>query len=148
MSKIIVRSSKYYCTIEEAFDYVSNVDNRPKWQRPLDTVNRVTPAPDHAGTYWTEDFKMLGMTHKAKMSYTKFERPKIFVEKADLPLCTGKINMVFEEESNGGCRLVVESTIKWKGIFKLFTPLLEYSFKRMVTQDLQDIGEILNHRSI
>ena len=32
MSKFSVTSEVINCPIEKAFDYVSNVDNRPEWQ--------------------------------------------------------------------------------------------------------------------
>ncbi len=142
MSKFTVTSDVINCTVERAFDYVSNVDNRPEWQRPLDKVNRLTPAPDGACTYWTEDFKMLGMTHVARMSYSAFDRPNVFVEDADLPLCTGRIDMIFKEV-DGGCTVTVVSDVNWKGLYKLLTPLLVGTFKKMVLQDLEDIKHIL-----
>ncbi|WP_371170034.1 SRPBCC family protein [Aliiroseovarius sp. 2305UL8-7] len=142
MSKFTVTSEVINCSIERAFDYISDVENRPNWQRPLDKVNRGSPAPDGAGTYWTEDFKMLGMTHVARMSYTEFDRPNVFVEDADLPLCTGRIDMIFKEV-DGGCTLAVVSDVNWKGIYKFLTPILVRTFKKMVLQDLEDIKRLL-----
>ena len=142
MSKFSITSPLYHCSIEKAFDYVSNVDNRPEWQRPLDAVERVTPAPDKAGTNWREKFRMLGMTNTAHMSYPEFERPTLFVEDANLPMCTGRIDMVFSTDGDG-CRLTVVADINWKGLFKLFAPLLAHTFKKMVIQDLGDIKRIL-----
>ena len=142
MSKFSVTSEIINCPIEKAFDYVSNIDNRPEWQLSLDSVDRNTPAPDGKGTYWEENFKIIGMTHRAKMSYTEFDRPNVFVEDADLPLCIGRVDMIFKEVGNG-CTLTVVSDVQWKGLFKLLTPMLASSFKKSVHQDLVEIKRML-----
>ena len=142
MSKFSIKSPVFECSIEEAFDYVSNVDNRPEWQRPLDAVERGTPAPDGTGSHWKEKFRMLGMKQTASMRYTDFVRPTLFVEDAELPLCKGKIDMVFEEAERG-CTLTVVCDANWRGAYKLLTPLLKRTFSKMVRQDLKDIKTIL-----
>ena len=109
----------------------------------LESVDRNTPAPDGKGTNWEENFKIIGMTHRAKMSYTDFDRPNVFIEDADLPLCTGRVDMIFKEVENG-CTLTVVSDVQWKGLFKLLTPILESSFKKSVVNDLIEIKRLLD----
>lgn len=128
--------------MEAAFDYVSNIDNRPEWQDILNSVERDTPFPDRKGASWKDNFMIMGIHQSASMSYIEFNHPKSFVETIKTPTSKGRIAIVFNKENNG-CSITITSDLEWKGIFKLFSPLMEHVLKTGIQQDLINIKHIL-----
>lgn len=146
MSKFTIESKEINYSKETAFDYLSNIDNRPEWQDALISIERNSKAPDKKGASWKDNFKSMGMKISASMRYTDFERPNKFIESIEMPTSKGRIDMIINE-TNNGCSVTVISDLNWKGIFKLFRPIIEKGLKKGIQQDLINIKRILESKN-
>ena len=94
-----------FCTptpMEYVFDYITEPDNMPAWNRNLLAIKNQSEGPVAAGTSWIQVFKLYGRTTELPCRVLEYERPLRIVCEMMLPLGVRLLfSLVLEPQGDG-----------------------------------------------
>jgi len=127
---------RYLATIEvprdpvETFDYLSRFSLAAQWDPGVAEARQVTPDPVGLGSQFELVTVFMGNRTKLTYEVVEFERPNRVVLAADTSTVHSLDTVTFDA-SPGGTLITYDALLEFKGIFRLFTPLLALAFKRI-----------------
>ncbi len=113
-SSIVTRSP------EEAFDFLVNLENEPRWNPWAIKAVKLSEGPVHEGTVFRATYKRFG---ELEVKITGFERPKRFVITTDTKQMSGRHELVFEA-AVGGTKVTQRGDMRPKGLMKVMALLM------------------------
>jgi hypothetical protein len=116
---------------DQAFDWVSDLENIPKWQGGVFMSEIITPPPIRIGTRFRETFRVMGLRLTADCEVATLTRPSAFGFVADGPQMRYRSAFLFETVP-GGTRITGRSTTTMRGLWKLLEPLVKAEGRREI----------------
>jgi uncharacterized protein YndB with AHSA1/START domain len=128
--------------LAEVFQFVTNVENQPKWQAASVENRQLTPGPMAAGVTTQHVGKWLGRRYVSKGLVTEFEPNSRWAYKSlDGPY---QLEMRYRFETEpGGTRLTMVADGKDAGFFRLPAPLLRFFAQRVLQGDLDRLRKVM-----
>jgi uncharacterized membrane protein len=132
--------------LHEVFNYVSDVDNYPKWMVHVLGVRKDSPGPPRESDRFVVAIKSVGRHFETPYERTSYEADRRYTDRAvGGPIPNHRWHSVFEEASKGTIytRTVdVES----RGLLKLLEPLQKRAADRQLRKDLQTLKGVVEAR--
>jgi uncharacterized protein YndB with AHSA1/START domain len=127
--------------IEQVFAFISDSQNRSKWQANLVKSEKITDGSVRLGTQLREFRRMGRREVETQVEVTAFEFNRHFSTKTiTKPLVTD--NYSFESE-NGGTRVQHQYTMTTSGIMRLFEPLIARPIKNGLNESFGKLKRLL-----
>jgi hypothetical protein len=111
---------------EEAFEYMTDLRNLPKWDPGVSSAEKIGAGEVEKGSAF--DVVASG----AKLTYVviEFDRPTRAIVEADGPRLRSYDVITIEPAENGSI-VTWDATLELKGVFKVFSPALALMFDRI-----------------
>ncbi len=126
----------------EVFQFVTNVENQPKWQAASLENHQLTPGPMAAGARIQHLGKWLGRRYESIGQVTAFEPNSQWAYKS----LTGPYQLEMRyrfETATDGTRLTLLAIGGDMGFFRLPAPLLRFFARRVLQGDLDRLKKVL-----
>ena len=133
--------------IEEAFGFLSNLENDIKWRSEWVETRKTSEGPIGVGSTFCLTGEFLGRRVPTTYEVIEYEPNRSAAWKAvsgPLPL---KFQRTFERVE-GGTRFTIRYEAEVRGFFKLVMPLLAGSVKRQHEGDLRKVKELMEARAL
>lgn len=114
---------------QEVFDYMTDPENDPIWQRQIVASEWVTPGPTGAGSTKRVVTRAMGRQTEALAEYTAWERPKGYAFTSD----TGAFSIagaITLEAQGGGTLVQVQGQVEASGMMKVTEGLIARQVER------------------
>ena len=132
--------------LQEVFNYVSDVDNYPKWMAHVLGVRKEMPGPPRESDRFVVVIKSVGRRFETPYERTSYEADRGYTDRAvGGPIPNHQWHSGFEETPRGTSytRTVhVESS----GLLKLLEPLQKRAADRQLRKDLQKLKGVVEAR--
>jgi carbon monoxide dehydrogenase subunit G len=128
---------------DEVFDFLSNVDNLPKWQSGVVESRRLTQGPVRVGFQYEETVKVGPWKLNAVCTITDLKTNERFAFQMSSsgPLdCDGRFDL---QPVAGGTRLTISGIAQLKGIWRLMQPVLAGELRKETRIELSTIKLLL-----
>jgi uncharacterized membrane protein len=133
-------------SLEEVFNYVSDVANFPHWTAHTLEVRKDTPGPPQEGDGFTVAIKSVGRRFETPYERTSYEPNRHYTDRAvGGPIPDQRWDYTFEEVP-GGTRLRRAVEAEPGGLLRLVEPLQKRAVKRQLRMDLQTLKDLLEAR--
>ena len=132
---------------DQVFDFLTDVDNLPKWQSGVVQSKRLTEGPVRVGFQYEETAKVAFWNLHAVCTVTDIKANErfSFVGKSSGPLdYDGRFDL---QPVAGGTRLTLSGTARLKGIWRLLQPLLASDLRKETRTELATIKLLLEARA-
>ena len=128
----------------DVFGFLRDKDKYPhKEDSPVLLIEKTTPAPPGIGTHYREVVQMLPFFRGEILSeITRFEASKFLEEDFKGAGMKGHLAYQFLPEGNG-TRLIQRETIRFRGLFRVFEPIVKLILSHRLRERLEDIKEVL-----
>ena len=128
--------------IEQVFEYVTNIENAPKWKSRLLEVTRTSEGPVGVGTTTTHVGQFLVWRPKTNAEITEYKpnRKLGFKTTSGLLLAMGEFTF---ESVEGGTRVTLVSGMKPTGFLKLVGPILARPSQSHLETEFAKLKELL-----
>ncbi len=133
--------------IEEAFGFLSNLENDVKWRREWVDAKKTSEGPIGIGTRFSLFGKLFGRPIPTVYEVIKYEPNR----SAAWRTVSGPLPLTFRrtfERVEGGTRFAIRYEAELRGFFKLVMPLLAGSVKRQHEGDLRKVKELMETRAL
>jgi len=128
--------------LADVFQFVTNVENQPKWQSSSLENTQLTPGPMAAGVTTQHVGKWLGRRYVSKGLVTAFEQNSRWAYKSlDGPYQL-EMRYHFEAKPNGTLLTLVADG-EDAGFFRLPAPLLRFFAQRVLQGDLDRLKQVM-----
>lgn len=128
---------------DEVFDYISNFENNPAWQRGMQSARFTTEPPLAKGSQYEQTASFLGRPVVTRFEVTDFQPgSSITIESIEstFPI---EVTRFVEPVSDSRTRVRAEIDGQPGGAMRLFGPLVRRLAQRSVTADYQRLKEQL-----
>jgi uncharacterized membrane protein len=133
-------------SLEEVFNYVSDVANFPHWTAHTLEVRKDTPGSPQEGDGFTVAIKSVGRRFETPYERTSYEPNRHYTDRAvGGPIPNQRWDYTFEELP-GGTRLRRAVEAEPGGLLRLVEPLQKRAVKRQLRMDLQTLKDLLEAR--
>jgi carbon monoxide dehydrogenase subunit G len=130
-------------SLQEVFDYVSDVSNYPEWMADALEVRKHTAGPPQQSDRFTLAIKSVGRRFETPYERTSYEANRGFTDRAiGGPVPDQRWDSTFEEVP-AGTRLTRAVEAEMSGILKLLEPIQKRSAGRGLRRDLQMLKDVL-----
>ena len=126
---IVEASSEIGVRPDQAFAWVSDLANLPKWQSGIFRSDVLTPPPVRVGTRFRETFRLLGFPIRAECEVVEMTPPRTFGFRATGNQMNFESRFVFEPAPRG-TRISHKATVTMRGLWKVLGPLLKAEANR------------------
>jgi hypothetical protein len=128
----------------DVFGFLRDKDKYPrKEDSPVLLIEKTTPDPPGIGTHYREVVQMLPFFRGEILSViTRFEASKFLEEDFEGAGMKGHLAYQFLPEGNG-TRVIQRETIRFRGLLRVFEPLVKLILSRRLRKRLEDIKEVL-----
>ena len=131
----IVNSVLIQRSIEEVFDYCSDLENELQWNPDLVSIEAMSPRPIVVGTKFVAHWKGFP---PITCEYTRIERPGVWEV-----FSTGKgMDIAFRGQvtrQGDETRLTVTMDLRPQGLLRLVAPIIKGTFQRNEVKNLANI---------
>jgi uncharacterized membrane protein len=129
--------------VGEAFSFLSDLENNPKWITGLISTTKLTEGPVQAGTRLRNKFKERGGIEYDE-TITSFDRNKSF--SFDIHVPGMPISGHFDFISKGQETEIhfVENVKPEKFVYKLLAPLIKIQINKQLRKDFQTLAALLH----
>ena len=133
-------------SLQEVFDYVSDVGNYPKWMAHALEVRKDTEGPPQQNDRFIVAIKSVGRRFETPYERTSYEANRRYTDRAvGGPIPNQRWECTFQEVP-GGTRLMRAVDAEPGGLLKLLEPLQKRALKRQLRKDLQTLKDLLEAR--
>jgi carbon monoxide dehydrogenase subunit G len=130
-------------TLQEVFDYVSDVGNYPEWMAHTLEVLKDTPGPPQQGDRFVVAIKSVGRRFETPYERTSHEPNRRYTDRAvGGPVPNQRWDYTFREVP-GGTRLTRAVDAESGGLLKLLEPRQKRLVQRQLRIDLQTLKDLL-----
>jgi hypothetical protein len=126
----------------EVFDFISDLENLPKWQSEVVTSTVLTPGPTRIGTRFSEDVKMGPRRTTATCEVIEYKPGSAMGFTATSPAMDYQSRLVVDSLGDG-TKLTLTAKGQLKGWWRLMQPLLTGEFKSGVRKELMAVKTVL-----
>jgi carbon monoxide dehydrogenase subunit G len=128
---------------DEVFDFLTNVDNLPKWQSGVVQSRRLTQGAVRVGFQYEEVVKVGPWKLNAVCTVTDLKANERFAfqMKTSGPLdCDGRFDL---QPAAGGTRLTISGSARLKGVWRLMQPVFGGDLRKETRTELATIKLLL-----
>ena len=133
--------------IEEAFGFLSNLENDVKWRREWVDARKTSEGPIGIGTRFSLFGELFGRQILTVYEVIEYEPNRSAAWKA----VSGPLPLTFQrtfEHVEGGTHFTIRYDTEVRGFFKLVMPLLAGPVKRQHEGDLRKVKELMETRPL
>jgi uncharacterized membrane protein len=132
--------------LQEVFNYVSDVDNYPRWMAHVLEVRKDTPGPPQQSDRFTVAIKSVGRRFETPYERSPYEANRCYTDRAiGGPVPNHRWHCTFEDVPRG-TRLTRTVDAKPGGLLKLLEPLQKRAAGRQLRTDLRTLKNALEAR--
>ena len=131
--------------LEEVFDFVADERNEPCYNPRLRHVEQISDGPIGAGTRFRAETRMLGRTVPMLIEFKIYERPRRLGSTTHLSTMDIQGALTFDPIP-AGTRMRWSWTVKPRGIFRLFTPLIVRMGQRQEQEIWTSLKQLLERQ--
>jgi uncharacterized membrane protein len=129
--------------LQEVFNYVSDVDNYPRWMAHVLEVRKDTPGPPQENDRFTVAIKSVGRRFETPYERTPYEANRCYTDRAvGGPVPNHRWHCRFEDVPPG-TRVTRTVDAKPGGLLKLLEPLQKRAAGRQLRKDLRTLKNAL-----
>lgn len=128
--------------VEQVFDFVTNVENLPKWAGPVTEAKQTSEGPVGVGAIQTQTAQFLGRRVESSQEVTQYELNKRLSTKTTSGSFPVEVNYTFES-IDGGTLIHLEGNVDAGGFFKLGEPIVGRMLRRQTDADIETLKELL-----
>ena len=128
--------------LEQVFEYVTNIENAPKWKSRLLEVRRTSEGPLGVGTTQTSVGQFLVWRPKSQAEITEFEPNR----KVGFKTTSGPLSAIGEfifESVEGGTRVTLVAGMHPSGFLRLVGPILARPSQSHLETEFAKLKELL-----
>jgi len=129
--------------VDEVWDYLTHVENMPKWDRGVLEARQTSEGPASVGSTVQVRRQMLGRQRIAEFRLSEYAPNTRLALEAKRGHMTAQSRFTFEAVA-GGTRLTQTSEIELSGWVKLLTPILIPMLRRDGREDFANLKRILD----
>jgi uncharacterized membrane protein len=130
-------------TLEEVFNYVSDVGNFPEWTAHTLEVRKEIPGPPQQSDRFILAIKSVGRRFETPYERTSYEPNRRYTDRAvGGPIPNQRWDYTFQEIP-GGTRLTRTVEAEAGGLLKLLEPLQKRAAERQLRKDLKTLKDLL-----
>jgi len=130
-------------SLQEVFDYVSDVGNYPEWMADALEVRKHTAGPPQQSDRFTLAIKSVGRRFETPYERSSYEANRRYTDRAvGGPVPNQRWNSTFEEVP-GGTRLTRAVEAELGGLLKVLEPLQKRVAERQLGKDLKTLKDVL-----
>lgn len=131
----------------EVFDYISNFENNPHWQRGANEVRFVTAHPLRTGSRFEQVAEHRGQSVVTRFEVTDFEPGRsITIESIDSDIKT-RLTRRVEPLDDDRTRVTADIQTEPTGMARILGPIIRRFAQHAVDSDYQRLKELLEQRS-
>jgi uncharacterized membrane protein len=133
--------------IEEAFGFLSNLENDVKWRREWVDAKKTSEGPLGVGATFRLVSEFLGRQIPTVYEVIEYEPNRSAAWKA----VSGPLPLIFHrtfERAEGGTHFTIRYEAEVRGFFKLVMSLLARTVKRQHQSDLRKVKELMEARAL
>jgi carbon monoxide dehydrogenase subunit G len=127
---------------QEVFDFVTNLNNDPKWQSGIESVERTSDGAIGAGSTWGYKLKFLGREIEAEIELTSYDPPNQASVKSIGGPVPFESNYTFESK-DGGTQMTISGQAEIGGFFKLAEGLVGKQLEKQMDSDSAALKKLL-----
>jgi Polyketide cyclase / dehydrase and lipid transport len=116
---------------EAVFDFVSDLDNEPKFNPDASQIVKKSDGPIGLGTVWEEEFKRIG---KYETTIDRFDRPSALGFDAKNPKCDAHVLFNFEPDGTG-TRVSCTVDLTFKGFSRALEPVIGGTIRKTIEDE-------------
>ena len=133
-------------SLEEVFDYVSDVDHYPEWMAHVLEVLKDTPGRPQQGDRFVVAIKSLGRRFETPYERTSYEAGRGYMDRAvGGPIPNQQWHSTFEGVA-GGTRFTRAVHVESRGFLRLLEPLQKRAAQPQLQKDLEALKRLLEAR--
>ena len=138
---VIKNSVRIDCTMEQAFEYLSDHRNELEWNPGIETIEKITDGPVGLGTRFRAKWKS---SPSLELEIVEYEPPHRWTSHNGGPLeTTVRFRL---EPADGGTVLYVEFEAVPHGFFRLIFPIFLARLRRQERANMTYLREALERR--
>src|ERR687897_84692 len=133
-------------SLQEVFDYVSDVGNYPEWMAHTLDVRKDTEGPPQQSDRFTLAIKSVGRRFETPYERTSYEANRQYTDRAvGGPVPNQRWDSTFQEVPTG-TRLMRAVEAEGGGLLKLLKPLQKRAAERQLRKVLKTLKDVLEAR--
>jgi carbon monoxide dehydrogenase subunit G len=115
--------------VEEAFDFVADERNEPRYNRQMRSAEQISDGPIGVGTRFRAEMVSMGRTVEMVIEFTGYERPRRLASTTHMSSMDIQYTLTFEPISEG-TRMRWSGDLEPHGILKLMSPMVSVLGRR------------------
>lgn len=132
--------------LREVFDYVSDVENYPKWMAHVLGVRKETPGPPRESDRFVVAIKSVGRRFETPYERTSYEADRSYTDRAvGGPIPNHQWHSAFEAATKG-TSYTRTVDVESRGLLRLLEPLQKRAADRQLRKDLQTLKSVVEAR--
>lgn len=116
--------------IDRVFDYVSTLENDPRWVPASLRHQMLSPAPMRVGSITEEDVWFLGRRMRYTWEITQYEPPSTFTLRSVSGAIPATIRVLLESLDGGRTKVILVAEVQLRGIYKPMELVMRWVAKR------------------
>jgi hypothetical protein len=127
---------------EQAYDWLINLENLPRFQSGVFKSEVLTPPPTRIGTRFRETFRLMGLAMTAECEVIELEAPSVLGFSG-----VGK-RMDYQsrfsiDRARGGSRITHRAAVTMRGVWKVLGPLVRAEGAREIEAEHRRLKEAM-----
>lgn len=128
-------------SLPDVFEFVSDLENVPKWNYAIAETRKVSEGPVDIGTTYRQ-FRSLPSRSEETLEVVQLDPDRRFAVRGDLGPLRGTLSYEFEEVG-GSTRLTNRAELEGRGIAKLAAPIASGRVRNAVAENLETLKRLL-----
>ncbi len=131
--------------VHDVFAYMTDSNNRPKWDTSMVEMKQTSQGPKGVGTTYAGAYRMMGTQRTWTASLTQFDVDR----QVGYSISSGSLHVnqqVNLAESAGGTTVTFAAEMQMGGFMRLFSPLMKWSVSRQTKANLMRLKGILERQ--
>lgn len=129
--------------IDRVFDYVSTLENDPRWVPASLRHQMLSPAPMRVGSITEEDVWFLGRRMRYTWEITQYEPPSTFTLRSVSGAIPATIRVLLESLDGGRTKVILVAEVQLRGIYKPMELVMRWVAKRQFGIQLRTLKNLL-----
>jgi hypothetical protein len=125
----------------DVFEFVSDLENVPKWNYAIAETRKVSEGPVDIGTTYRQ-FRSLPSRSEETLEVVQLDPDRRFAVRGDLGPLRGTLSYEFEEVG-GSTRLTNRAELEGRGIARLAAPIASGRVRNAVAENLETLKRLL-----
>ena len=130
---------------EDVFDYVSNVENNPRWRTAVIETRWLDPGPNRPGRRGDQTSRILGRRYTVTAEVVDWDPPR-HVSWATTAGGADVRTHCRVDADGDRCTLTLESEGQFTGAWRLLTPVAAAMLRRQSIADIERLRAVLGDR--